>query len=92
MRCGPGCRYGSAYPPRLSVKADLPARQPSATRRHTQCSKEPFCYLDCAGVDVHAVKAVLDSVLLGLRGKRPSGCPATVVHRDRDLGTGTTRE
>src|ERR1700731_1890946 len=25
----PGCRYGSAYPPRLSAKADLPARQPS---------------------------------------------------------------
>jgi hypothetical protein len=30
MRCGPDCRYGSAYPPRLSVKADLLAWQPSA--------------------------------------------------------------
>jgi hypothetical protein len=29
----------SGYPPKLSVKADIPARQPSATSRHMQCSK-----------------------------------------------------
>src|SRR5262249_17217815 len=29
----------SAYPPTLSVIADVPARRPSATRRHMQCSK-----------------------------------------------------
>jgi hypothetical protein len=36
MRCGPDCRYGSAYPPRLSVKADLLAWQPNANWRPEQ--------------------------------------------------------
>jgi hypothetical protein len=39
MRCGPDCRYGSAYPPSLSVKADLLAWQPSANCGLMHCSK-----------------------------------------------------